>query len=149
MAKKRNARRRAGSRQNHYGQRIFGDVLAVASTLAEGRKHLAAERLTELASATRTLTDTVEDLPYLREYTDAAAERIDELADYVDRTDLPEMLEDAASFAKRQPMATLALGVAAGLVTTQLMRNWQQPRRRSGGEASDSTRSTKKRGRRR
>lgn len=149
MAKKRNARRRAGSRQNQYGQRIFGDVLAVASTLAESRKHLAAERLTELASATRTLTDTVEDLPYLREYTDAAAERIDELADYVDRTDLPEMLEDAASFAKRQPMATLALGVAAGLVTTQLMRNWQQPRRRSGGEASDSNQSTKKRGRRR
>jgi hypothetical protein len=66
-------------------------------------------------------------LPYLRDYTDAAAERIDELAEYVDRTDIPEMLEDIASFAKRQPMATLALGVAAGLVTTQLMKNWPAP----------------------
>jgi ApbE superfamily uncharacterized protein (UPF0280 family) len=54
------------------------------------------------------------------------------------------MLEDAASFAKRQPMATLALGVAAGLVTTQLMRGWQTSRR-NGGD-SESKRNTRKRG---
>jgi hypothetical protein len=148
MARKRKAKRRAGSKENRYGQRIFGDVLAVASTLAESRRHMAAERLNELASATRTLTDSVEDLPYLREYTDAAAERIDELADYVDRTDFPDMLEDAATFAKRQPMATLALGVAAGLVTTQLMRGWQTSRRRNGGD-SEPNRNTRKRGGRR
>jgi len=101
---------------------MFGDVLSMASTVAESRKHQAAERLSELASAARNFTNTVEDLPYLRDYTDAAANRIDELAEYVDRTDVPEMLDDIASFARRQPMATLALGLAAGLVTTQLMR---------------------------
>ena len=137
-AKKRRGRRKSRSARNDYGQGMFGDVLSMASALAGTRKHLAAERLNELASATRNLTSSVEDLPYLRDYTDAAAERIDELADYVDRTDIPELLEDIASFAKRQPMATLALGVAAGLVTTQLMKSWPAPwmsERSSGSSA--------------
>jgi hypothetical protein len=87
-------------------------------------------------------------LPYLREYTDAAAERIDEIADYVDRTEIPEMLEDIASFAKRQPMASLALGLAAGLVTTQLVRGWPGGRREPGESNSQSgspSRGSKKR----
>jgi hypothetical protein len=121
-ATKKRSRRSAALRRENYGQRMFGDVLSMASTVAESRKHQAAERLSELASAARNFTNTVEDLPYLRDYTDAAAIRIDELAEYVDRTDVPEMLDDIASFARRQPMATLALGLAAGLVTTQLMR---------------------------
>jgi hypothetical protein len=121
-ATKKRSRRSAALRRENYGQRMFGDVLSMASTVAESRKHQAAERLSELASAARNFTNTVEDLPYLRDYTDAAANRIDELAEYVDRTDVPEMLDDIASFARRQPMATLALGLAAGLVTTQLMR---------------------------
>jgi hypothetical protein len=121
-ATRKRSRRSAALRRDNYGQRMFGDVLSMASTVAESRKHQAAERLTELASAARNFTNTVEGLPYLRDYTDAAANRIDELAEYVDRTDVTEMLDDMASFAKRQPMATLALGLAAGLVTTQLMR---------------------------
>src|SRR4029450_8294704 len=107
-AKKRSGRRKSRSARHDNAQGMFGDVLSMASALAGSRKHLAAERLNELASATRNLTSSVEELPYLRDYTDAAAERIDELADYVDRTDIPEMLEDIAAFAKRQPMATLA-----------------------------------------
>ena len=127
MAKKKRSGRRKSRSRDNYGPGMFGDVLSMASSLAGSRKHLAAERLNELASATRNLTNSVEELPYLRDYTDAAAERIDELANYVERTDIPEMLEDIASFAKRQPMATLALGVAAGLVTTQLMKGWPGP----------------------
>jgi hypothetical protein len=139
-SKKRSGSRRSRSARNNYGQGMFGDVLSMASTLAGSRKHIAAEKLSELASATRNLTSSVEDLPYLRDYTDAAAERIDELADYVDRTDFPEMLDDIASFAKRQPMATLALGVAAGLVTTQLMKSWPAPWMSGASSGSSSRR---------
>jgi predicted transcriptional regulator len=145
---KRKSRRRStsrrGSSRDNYGQRMFGDVLSLASSLAGSRKQMAAERLNELASATRNLTSSVEDLPYLRDYTDAAAQRIDELADYVERTDIDEMLEDIATFAKRQPMATLALGMAAGLVTTQLMKNWPMP-----WQASEQTSSNRRRSARR
>jgi hypothetical protein len=125
---------------------MFGDVLSMASTVAESRKHQAAERLSELASAARNFTRTVEDWPYLRDYTDAAASRIDDLAEYVDSTDVPEMLDDMASFAKRQPMATLALGLAAGLVTTQLMRgrNGLMGTSRSGSSGKTATRRRRK-----
>jgi hypothetical protein len=142
-SRRRSSSRRGGSRDN-YGQRMFGDVLSLASTLASSRKQMAAERLNELASATRNLTSSVEDLPYLRDYTDAAAQRIDELADYVERTDIDEMLEDVATFAKRQPMATLALGMAAGLVTTQLMKNWPMPWQASGQASSNRRRSARR-----
>jgi hypothetical protein len=37
------------------------------------------------------------------------------------------MLDDFASFAKRQPVATLTLGVAAGLAFTQLVHGWPMP----------------------
>ena len=145
-ATKKRSRRSAALRRENYGQRMFGDVLSMASTVAESRKHQAAERLSELASAARNFTNTVEDLPYLRDYTDAAANRIDELAEYVDRTDVPEMLDDIASFARRQPMATLALGLAAGLVTTQLMRgrNGLMGTNPSGSSGKTSTRRRRK-----
>ena len=145
-ATRKRSRRSAALRRDNYGQRMFGDVLSMASTVAESRKHQAAERLSELASAARNFTNTVEDLPYLRDYTDAAANRIDELAEYVGRTDVTEMLEDMASFAKRQPMATLALGLAAGLVTTQLMRgrNGLMGTSRSGSSGRASTRKRRK-----
>jgi hypothetical protein len=121
MARTKKSRRRsASSRQG----RMFGDMAGIASTVTESSKHLAAERLTDLATATRHFTTSFEDLPYLRDYTDAAAQKIGELAEYVTRTDIPDMLEDVASLAKRRPMATLALSVAAGLVTTQLVRGW-------------------------
>jgi hypothetical protein len=144
-SKRRRSRRSAALRRDNYGQRMFGDVLSMASTVAESRKHMAAARLSELANATRNFTNTVEDLPYLRDYTDAAARRIDEFADYVDRTDVPEMLDDIASFAKRQPVATLALGLAAGLVTTQLMRGSGMLKTTRGGSRSrGSNRSRRK-----
>ena len=103
---------------------MFGEAMALASTLAEGRKHAAAERITELATAARDVTTTFHDLPFLRDYTEAAADRLDELAVYVDDTDLPDIINDIATFARRQPMATLALTVAAGFVTSQLVRDW-------------------------
>lgn len=140
-ARRRRPRSSAG---DSYTERMFGDVLSIASTLAENRRHVAAGRLSDLATATRKFTTTAGELPYLTEYTDAAAERIDEFADYVDRTDIPEMLEDLASFTKRQPVATLALGVAAGLVTTQLLRGWPI----SGLGRASTGRKTKSRSRR-
>ncbi len=44
-AARRRRRQSAGSGWDKYGQRIFGNVIAMASTLAGSRKHLAAERL--------------------------------------------------------------------------------------------------------
>ena len=107
-----------------------------AASIIESRKDLAGKRLTKLATATRKATKSFDDLPYLRDYTDAAAEKIDEMAEYVTRTDIPEMLGDVAAFSKRQPVATFALSVAAGVVTTQLVRGWPTSHRDTNGNLS-------------
>ena len=104
---------------------MFHEAVALASTFAEGSKHAAAERLAKIASATRSMTSSFEDLPYLRDYAVAAADGLEGLAGYVDDTSVAEMVDQLSTFAKRQPVATLALSVAAGFVTSQLVRGWQ------------------------
>src|SRR5262245_10679598 len=125
------AKRARSRRARHYQQppasRLFDDALALASTLADSRKRAGADRIVELASATREFGASLDDFPQLRRYSDAAAKNLDDLADYVAATDIPDMLDDFASFAKRQPIATLTLGVAAGLAFTQRMHGWPVP----------------------
>lgn len=132
MAKTKSSKRRSAKSRS---QREFGGIMDKAATIIESRKELAGERLTKLATATHKATKSFDELPYLRDYTDAAAEKINEMAEYVTRTDIPEMLGDVAAFAKRQRMATFALSVAAGVATTQLVRGWLTPQRDTHGNS--------------
>jgi hypothetical protein len=134
MAKTKSSKRRSAKSRS---QREISGIMNKAATIIESRKDLAGERLTKLATATRKATKSFDDLPYLRDYTDAAVEKIGEMAEYVARTDIPEMLGDVAAFAKRQPVATFALSVAAGVVTTQLVRGWPTSQRDTNGNLSD------------
>lgn len=117
------ATRKSRGNSNHRTD-MFHEAVAIASTFAEGSKHSAAERIAKIASATRSMTYSFEDVPYLRDYAVAAADGLDGLAGYVDDTSVAEMVDQLSAFAKRQPMATLALTVAAGFVTSQFVRGW-------------------------
>ena len=86
MAKTKSSRRRSAKSRS---QREFGGMMGKAATIIESRKDLAGEQLTKLAMATRKATKSFDELPYLRDYTDAAAEKINEIAEYVNRTDIP------------------------------------------------------------
>lgn len=128
MAKSTSKRSRRASRQHKpTANRFFDDALSLASTLADSRKRAGADRIGELASATRGFGESLDDFPQLRSYSNAAAANLDDLADYVAGTEIPDMLDDIAGFARRQPVATLTLGVAAGLAFTQLMHGWPVP----------------------
>jgi len=120
----RTHRRRRTYQSTTAANRIFDDALSLAATLAEGRKQVGADRIIELASAARDFGARLDDFPQLRSYSDTAADNLDDLADYVARTEISDMIDDFASFARRQPMAALTLGVAAGLAVTQLMHGW-------------------------
>jgi uncharacterized membrane protein YdfJ with MMPL/SSD domain len=122
VSKRKRSRRSADLRSN-YGQRMFGDVLSMASTVAESRKHKVSQRLSQLASTTKDLSNEIDDIPYVGEFAEAAAHGIEKLAAYVDNNDVPHMLDDISSFARRQPGAMVALGVVAGLIATQLLGN--------------------------
>lgn len=147
MAKAKRARQTRASRSHKpAASRLFDDALSLASTLADSRKRAGADRIVELASATREFGTSLEDFPQLRQYSGQAADSLDDLADYVARTDIPDMLDDFAGFAKRQPVATLTLGVAAGLAFTQLVHGWPVPTK---PKRTSSNGSGTKRGRRR
>ena len=143
-AAKKTRRTRRAPYSKPVGSRIFDDALSLASTLADSRKRASADRIVELASATREFGATLDDFPQLRFYSDTAAENLDDLADYIAKTDIPDMLDDFTRFARRQPVATLTLGVAAGLAFTQLVHGWPVPMKTQGKSSNGRAR---KRGR--
>jgi ElaB/YqjD/DUF883 family membrane-anchored ribosome-binding protein len=103
--------------------RIFDDVLALAGTLLRSRKDFGADKLHALAEATRNYATSLTDLPTLRVQVASASESIEGLADYVMHTDIEHMVQDAGTFARRNPVATLGVTIAAGVVATRLMRS--------------------------
>ena len=103
--------------------RIFDDVLALATTLLRSRKDYGAAKLQSLAEATRGYAASMTDLPNLRTQVACASESIEGMADYVLHTDVEHMAGDAVLFARRQPLATLGIAVAAGVVASRLMRS--------------------------
>lgn len=123
------ASRSATARTN--GNHLFDDALSMASTLTRSRKQSEARRLKDISAATREFGATLDDFPHLRSYADAAAEGMENIADYVEETDLQEMVADLATMARRQPLATIALTIAAGVAAAQLARGIEMPMRRS------------------
>lgn len=106
-------------------RRIFDDVLALAGTLARGRKDLGADKLHSLAALTRDYAASMTDLPNLRVQVASAADSLEGVADYVMHTEIEQMVGDAGTFARRHPLATLAVTVAAGMAASRLM--YRQP----------------------
>ncbi len=102
--------------------RIFDAFLVLSGGLAQERMVAGAEKIQELAEATRNFGRSMPDIPEARNYVAFAAQNLEALATYVSETDLAEMVEDAGVFAKRHPVAVMCAGIAAGLVATQLLR---------------------------
>jgi hypothetical protein len=147
--KTRNGHYRNTSGKPNASRRIFDDVLALAGTLARGRKDLGADKLHSLASLTRDYAASMTDLPNLRVQVASAADSLEGVADYVMHTDIEQMVGDAGTFARRHPLATLAVTVAAGMAASRLMQ--RQPgkitaaSRRKTGRQRTSASSARKR----
>lgn len=103
------------------GRVLYDDVMALAGTLMRGQKQYGAGKISSLASATRDFADAMPEMPNLRVYVATAAERLEDLSDYVTRTDFEIMVDDAGKLARQYPMATLGIAIAAGLGATRLM----------------------------
>ena len=141
-----NTRRNAANGSDSGSNRIFDDVLALAGTLARGRKESGAEKLQMIAESTRDFGDSITEMPNLSRQIASAADSLDGLAEYVMDSDLEQMLQDAKTFARRHPMATLAITVAGGLVASRYLVPWQsltgntaQNRRPAGRKRENSS----------
>ena len=147
---------KTGSNGHHNGKngsesgtrRIFEDVLALAGTLARGRKEMGADKLHSLASSTREFAAAMTDMPNLRGHVASAAESLEDLSDYVLHTEIEQMAGDAGIFARRHPIATLTLTVMAGMAAGLFLRRPQvsaASSRRSAGKTRRTAASGRKR----
>jgi len=135
-------RRGTRHRSHNYGQQLFDDALSVAGALVRSQKSFGAERLQSFAEATREYAQSLADIPSAQNYVTLAAESVDALADYVDETNLDEMVSDATAFARRQPLAMMFIALSLGLIGTLAVRNQGFGRARSSSRGSHTARTS-------
>jgi hypothetical protein len=123
-SKSRRKRSTNGSAGNDWG--LWRDAIAMASGLAQTRKDAGADKLAHLAEAAETISDNLDDIPYLKAYAQTAAEGLDDLSAYVRATELGEMIDDIAALARKQPAITFAASLAGGILLVQFARNWRE-----------------------
>jgi hypothetical protein len=104
---------------------FLNDIKAMGSALLDSRKLAGAEKLAGLAEAAQTLSGSLDDTPFLKQYADLAGESLEGLASYIERTDVEDIFEDAVELAKAQPVLTLTLMIVGGVAATQMLRGWR------------------------
>jgi hypothetical protein len=127
---------------------VFRDVLSLASTVIESGKHAGAEKIIAVAESTRAFGEDLDELPHLQAYAGAAADGLEDLADYIDRTEVADIFDDVAAFAKRQPVLAAAVTLAAGVAVAQAVRNWRTSPVAGGRRTTRRRRKANGRGRR-
>lgn len=135
-----------GGRHSYSG--MYDDVMSLAGTLMRGQKDYGASKINSLADATREFAAAMPEMPTVRVYVDSAAERLEELSDYVAATDFDDMINDAGRLARRYPMATLGLAIAAGVGAAQFMHMPAFGSSRGGSRSSGRRRGASSRSRR-
>lgn len=140
------AKRKTGKSQHSHN--IFDDIVGFAETLLHSRKADGADKLHELAEATRGYAASMPNIPKVSEKVDVASGSIDDFADYIAENDLEQMIEDAGTFARRRPVATLLVTMAAGLAATRFLLPLRQNlnTRNKKGAGSQKKGSVKRRG---
>jgi hypothetical protein len=144
---RRKAKNRTGTGNGGLRRRegFYDDMLGLAGTLVRGQKTYGAARISDIAEATRNFADAVSEIPHLRVYVDSAAERLDELSEYVTEAEVEEMIDDVGDFARRYPFATLGIAIAAGVTASRLLQlpaSWQSNQSSSPRSTRRTSRST-------
>jgi hypothetical protein len=112
----------------------------VASTI-ESQKERAAEGLGEVAEALRQTTETLRkhEIAAVTPVIATAAERVEQLSEYLQEADLDRLADEVGQFAHRQPTVFLAGAFALGFFGARLLKS----RSRRGGAQPTRRRSPK------
>ena len=71
-----------------------------------------------------------------RQVTDAAADRVERLGGYLERTSGDELLRDAEDFARRRPWMVAGFGLVAGLAASRFLKASSERRYESPGSTA-------------
>lgn len=110
---------------------MYSEIMSLMGSLMHNRQAAGASTIGSLADAARGFATDLADNPRVKTYVNSAADQIESLSDYVSENSLEQMLEDATSVAKRYPVATASLAIAAGYGFTRLMTNGRDDQTRS------------------
>jgi ElaB/YqjD/DUF883 family membrane-anchored ribosome-binding protein len=100
---------------------FYADAIGFAGSLLRSRQDVGAEKISDVAQSVRKFATEFESLPNIQNYVSAAADQMEMLADYVSETRLETIVDDANTFARQHPMATMAFAVAAGFTVTRIL----------------------------
>jgi|AGTN01.1.fsa_nt_gi hypothetical protein len=110
-------------------EKAFQEAKARVREAAEAQRERAASALGGVAGALhRTASDLNAENETMGRYTDMAAERLDEVANYLRTADWNSVVEGAEDFARRQPAWFIGGAVAAGFLIARAVKNSGQPR---------------------
>lgn len=122
---------------------MYSEIMSLVGSLMRHRQAAGASTIGSLADAARGFAEDLADNPRVKTYVTSAADQIESLSDYVSENSLEQMLEDATSVAKRYPVATASLAIAAGYGFTRLMTNGRSDQNGSKNQTNKSTRSNR------
>jgi ElaB/YqjD/DUF883 family membrane-anchored ribosome-binding protein len=124
-------------------QALLNGALSMASSVADYQKESLASTIHQAAEATYEYGQSLDNLPYMRDYVEEAAHLLDNVGDYVEQADVRNLWHDVGSFARRRPAATLGVAVLTGLIAGQLLQsmsirqqNGSRPTVRSRGRSA-------------
>jgi hypothetical protein len=128
VAQKRNTKKnKAGTRKNTQS-RMVEDVLSLAGTILSSKKDWVADKVANLSSATHAYAEALNEVPGVGSYATSTANTFDDFAEYINDSDINDLVRDSSVFAKRHPFQTLAGAVVAGIIAAQLYRAGPKPR---------------------
>jgi hypothetical protein len=102
---------------------IFEGLVGMAQSLANSKKDWGVEKINEFANATKGYASSLKDIPNVGSYVRAAADFLNDFAEYVSETEFEQILTDSSTFVKRHPIITASGCAVAGLMITYLLRS--------------------------
>ncbi|MBX9633765.1 MAG: hypothetical protein K2X44_02180 [Magnetospirillum sp.] len=111
-------------------EQVFEEAKTKVRAAAEAQRQRAAQAVGGMAGALhRIASDVNAENKTMGHYTDMAAERLDEVADYLRDANWGQVIEGAEGFARRQPYWFMGGAVAAGFVLARFVKNSGQAAR--------------------
>lgn len=121
MAKSKRKQKASANGKGHgTANHLLGNAKVMAGAIVNTGKDIGAEKILGLAEGVRALSRSA--APQVREYAALGADGLEGLAGYVTETDFEQMMDDAAVFARRHPWAVVGVGLAGGLIASQVLR---------------------------
>ena len=106
----------------HSAYQILEDIIVLVGGVAKLGRTLAAQKIQSTADAATNFVSDNLDPDNINEHLSEARESLGQVADYASNTEVKQMMDDAAVFARRHPFTSIISVVAAGALIGTLIR---------------------------